>query len=322
MKKLSKLREWLTLDEACDYLSLALGEEVQKKDIYRLALDEHLKISVNFVNKAYVRMGKIIPAEEVEWIEMSGFFDDLFKKIHSENGTELPNNRYFTKSIKIDDERYIDLNDAVTSIEGVWDLTMFGNERLDIEHYFQISTGGPGVSLTMLDGVFVERGDVICAVQESWEKNEYQLGSIANKERLKAKIIEENLSVTEQAKIWDQFEHDRSNYLETKKKRALSEDYYPAGSLPVDSVLVVKMAALLDFISQLDDESEKPLGSKERNTYLVLFAALCKEAQIDYKQRGISTAIQHLTESMGAPISDDTIRNILNKIDIAVESRS
>lgn len=68
--------------------------------------------------------------------------------------------------------------------------------------------------------------------------------------------------------------------------------------------------------------SEKPLSTKERQTMLVLIGALCKQAGIDYKQKGIADAIQKMTENIGASLSDDTIRNVLKQIDDAVESRS
>lgn len=64
------------------------------------------------------------------------------------------------------------------------------------------------------------------------------------------------------------------------------------------------------------------LGSKERNTLLILIAALCREAKVDYKQRGISTAIQKMTEKIGAPVTDDTINRVLKQIESALESRS
>ncbi len=69
------------------------------------------------------------------------------------------------------------------------------------------------------------------------------------------------------------------------------------------------------------DEGNK-LGSKERNTLLILIAALCRQARVDYKQRGISAAIQKMTEEIGAPVTDDTINRVLKQIESALESRS
>lgn len=65
-----------------------------------------------------------------------------------------------------------------------------------------------------------------------------------------------------------------------------------------------------------------PLTPKERNTLLVLIGALCKDANINYNQRGIAVSIEKMTEILGAPVTDDTIRNILKQIDDAVSLRS
>lgn len=42
-----KLREWLTISEAAQYLSSAINQEVSEADILRLGLDAQLKLSVN-----------------------------------------------------------------------------------------------------------------------------------------------------------------------------------------------------------------------------------------------------------------------------------
>lgn len=63
------------------------------------------------------------------------------------------------------------------------------------------------------------------------------------------------------------------------------------------------------------------LGSKERNTLLVVIAALCNELGIDWSKKGIASAIQHATEKIGAPVTDDTIRKVVDQIEPALERR-
>ncbi len=75
-------------------------------------------------------------------------------------------------------------------------------------------------------------------------------------------------------------------------------------------------------LSALVESAEKQLSTNERNTLLVLIAALCKQANIDYNKAGISSALAAATDEIGAPITDDTIRKILKQIPLAVESRS
>ncbi len=73
-------------------------------------------------------------------------------------------------------------------------------------------------------------------------------------------------------------------------------------------------------ISETDDKSN--LSTKEKNTLLILIAALCKEAKIDPNARGITPAIQKLTEQLGAPVGDDTIKKVLGQLQGAIDSRS
>ena len=55
---LLKLRAWLTLNEAADYLSSMTGLDVEEGDILRLALDGKLQLSLNFLK----------PIEAIQWV--------------------------------------------------------------------------------------------------------------------------------------------------------------------------------------------------------------------------------------------------------------
>lgn len=66
---------------------------------------------------------------------------------------------------------------------------------------------------------------------------------------------------------------------------------------------------------------EKPLSTTERTTLLVIIAALCEHGTIKPKERGAAMQIAKLTEEIGAPVSDDRVREWLKKIPDALESR-
>ena len=68
--------------------------------------------------------------------------------------------------------------------------------------------------------------------------------------------------------------------------------------------------------------SRPNLGTRERNTLLVVIAALCEECDIDPKQKSMTKRVVGMTEKIGAPVSDDTIREILKSLALAVESRT
>lgn len=320
MSKLFKLKEWLTLEETAEHLTAVLGEPILNKDILRLALDGHIQLSVNVINGMQVFKGKFISINEVKTVELSetflSFIQGLPKSCDHEPIKEL------VTSINLDGEKFIDLEDKVSSVDGVWDIMMLAGGQLDIEHYYQSLIGGPEVTSVAIDGAFVQRGDIVCQVLESFDENEYQSGSLAQQRKMEAFIATNNLSSDEIKKLKDDFNVKREEYLKLRKSKTDEQNYYPSGGLPSDGVLVVRTKAILDFLNLLNEGNDKPLVSKERNTLLIIIAALCKELKIDYTQRGITTAIQHLTEKIGASISDDTIRGVIKQIETAVDARS
>lgn len=321
MNKLLKLREWLTLSETAEYLTLVLSETVLEKDLYRLALDGHLRLSFDFVNKAKAIKGKIVGEDEIEFYEIDNSKTgdsrkDAFRSmVHGRLDGAI-------KSLSIDGDRFINLEEKVQTIDGIWDLMMIGNEQLDIEHAYQNLTDGPEVTLININGAFVEKDGIACEIQESYDLSRDQMNSIVRKKDLEIHIAKNNIADDEKEKLWEKFEEDQKKHLDDRASRPFEKVYYPAAKLPDDGVLVVRMTAIMDFLSSLGEGIEKPLSTKERNTMLVIIAALCKGASIDYTKKGIASAIELLTESIGAPITDDTIRNVLKQISEAVDSRS
>ena len=57
---LYKLREWLTVPDAAEHLSIAFGEEVTEAEVLHLALDGHLTLSVNFVIPMTGQLGRLV----------------------------------------------------------------------------------------------------------------------------------------------------------------------------------------------------------------------------------------------------------------------
>lgn len=101
-----------------------------------------------------------------------------------------------------------------------------------------------------------------------------------------------------------------------------SEAFCPTNYEPHIPELVIMREDIEKLEHRLLKPIEKPLGSTERNTLLVLIAAFCKEHNYDYKARGIASSLEEMTQKLGAPLSDDTIRKILKQIPDAIEARS
>jgi len=246
--KLLNLREWLTVPDAARHLSNIFKEEVSEADILRLALDEHLKLSVYFVNHAHAIRGKVVSYE---------------KKDKEVNGA------LFRKRINIDNDRYLNLEGEVTSIGGVWDLCMIGNERLEVENKYQNLTDGPKVTLIGLDGAFVvdEDGEIY-QIQDSLAKVH-----IINLNQNGPNIEEEKAD-----ELLSQHKKDREEYVNERKEKNPADDYYyPAAGLPQGSVLVVRTQALMELQERLkpsDSKKNTSLDSRSETTYLNIIGAM------------------------------------------------
>ena len=74
LKKLLKLKDWLTVPDAARHFSILFGDDVSEADVLRFALDGHLTLSVHFVNHATAQCGKIIPLADAEIVEVPNIF--------------------------------------------------------------------------------------------------------------------------------------------------------------------------------------------------------------------------------------------------------
>ncbi|GAA4405024.1 hypothetical protein GCM10011450_02340 [Advenella faeciporci] len=348
MSKLFKLKKWLTIPETKKYLTQLFGEKVTEADIFKLALDGHLVLSVYFVNGAMARQGILndcLPSECIDDIDHYTEKYPFLKHLslpHFNNMCKLfrPNDLDQTDALSLYlqntiTEASLGLGKGVVTIYGVFDLPLFGAERLDVEHRYQMLTGGPDVTTQCLDGAFVFKGDVIYQLQESFENNEYFPGSKADGENLENQIISEKINNADAEKLREQFKAIRAAFLRARDARAAflrardawpSISHYPAGGLPDDAAFVVRTESLRKLQDRLTkddlpDKSEKPLTTRPRNTLLTIINALCEYSNIDIKSRGAAAQIAKLTQELGADISEETILKYLKEIPDAVETR-
>ena len=249
MGKLFNLKEWLTVADAARHLSIVFSENVTEADVLRLALDGHLRLSVNFVNHANARLGKVIPLSEAK--TMPGLFSE------GEDPYDV------VLAIRMNEHDFLELNKEIVSLRDVWDLPMIGSESLDVEHKYQQLTGGPEVTLTCLEGTFVQRtSGGICQLQESYDENQYQRGSKAHLRELEEHIARNNIEPSKAQELLEQHKEERKKFLAKRKEKKDSgkdsENYFPAGGLPTDSVLVVRTAALREFQDAMSDATDLP----------------------------------------------------------------
>ncbi|MEJ2633368.1 MAG: hypothetical protein P8011_00460 [Acidihalobacter sp.] len=265
--------DWLTLPKAAEYLSILFGEPVTEADVLRLGLDGRLRLSVQFVNHAYARCGVVATyawndlkarieagtyPEDLNWRQVPRSLLEEMGLLEESSEHAKGRKLKMLASIRIDEDRYLTLSDEVKPISGVWDLPMIGGEQLDVEHYYQSITGGPEVTLESLDGAFVEdEAGRVCQLQEQFIDLE------PRKEELE-QIREE----------FEQLREDRRAILEGRESldSIRNNRFHPAGGLPSDGVIVVRMAALRELENAIRTKS--PLTEREHNQNLRLIGCL------------------------------------------------
>ena len=319
MSQLFKLREWLTLDESAAHISNVLGEPATVTDLYRFAIDGHLTISANFINHT--------PARKGGWIkpELTEEFGILLAGIYDRQSRNLPLDLPDNNGNRVSEDDLIILGNSIVWIDGILDVTMVGAEMFDLEHEFQQANSGPAVTLVCLDGVYVQQNNVVCQLQIRFDNNEFQPGSKASEIEMERFVVNQKLNENDAKKLRESYKKKREIFLQEQENKPDEENYFPSGGLSEhDHALVIRTNEITRFIQSLEDNpiSEKPLTSKERNSLLVLIGALCGEAKIDPKKRGVTTSLVKMTENLGAPLTDDTVRKILSQIEDAVQARS
>jgi hypothetical protein len=177
--KLFNLKQWLTVPDAAQRLTIMCGEPATEADILQLGLDGHLKLSVNFTNHALAVCGEMIdgetPAsEDPEWKEFPAEMLDFSMNIPDITKTPPTSSMM---SLNVSNTRFVNLNGQLAVLKGVWDLPMIGSERFDVENRFQQLTNGPPVTLLKLPGALVQSpsGRTICQLQEIHPLKKYHV---------------------------------------------------------------------------------------------------------------------------------------------------
>ncbi|WP_439923872.1 hypothetical protein [Nitrobacter sp. JJSN] len=172
VKKLHDLKQWLTVADAARYLSILFGEDVTDADVFRLGLDGQLRLSVYFVNGARGRCGPVVSGSDakstIEWTTPKqdpegthGLDEDAVRALTEANliseadladGITVVNFAAWVHGLLLGDGKVLEYAEKTVLLDGVWDLTMLGHERLEVEQIYQSLTGGPEVDMSFQDG--------------------------------------------------------------------------------------------------------------------------------------------------------------------------
>jgi hypothetical protein len=109
---------------------------------------------------------------------------------------------------------------------------------------------------------------------ESFDDNEFQRGSTAAKHKLELRIAIEQIPKDEAEQLLAQHREDRKAFVSRRKSWRDPNNFYPASTLPEDSVLVVRTDALREFEQSLLGEPSASVGRREESTYLNIIGGL------------------------------------------------
>jgi hypothetical protein len=248
MSKLFNLKKWLTIDEAAKHLSGVFSESVSSGDVLRLGLDRHLTLSVNFVNHALAKVGHIVSVAEA--IRLPG----------------VPENNklghFQFPGFMLSEEEVLEFDETTETLIGVFDLPLLGGDRLDVEQVYQMFTNGPDVTLQEPHGTFVQDSKGrYCQIQELMSDFDSPIAYSPSPGKKLVKIPQ-----NEEKGQWSG-QRRRVIWKEIVIAQSTEDFHYPAASLPGDSVLVVRLDSLMEFIQSVNGTPatiEKQLSTKER----------------------------------------------------------
>ena len=299
MSKLTQLRKTLTIVESCKYLEERLKEPLSLADIFRLVLEGHLNISLKLDKSTYCLNG--------------GLTKDKY-----ETGCFIVHG--FDISIKFAAEPELEI--------GLLQLSMFGSEVDILKDQFKKNSKSKTVDSNLIDwssGVTLKRNDNHILLLECYENNPNLEGSEAWMFKDMDDVVDFPQSYIDEEKKAQA--EARSRFLENNPHFFVGETIFvPSKAFPSHAELVFEKTELDRFVDSLIDidktkSDKKTITATERNTLLTLIAALCKEQGIDWEAKGMASVIELMTEALGAPVSDDTIRRVLKQIPDAVEAR-
>lgn len=297
MSKLSQFNPPLSLSGAANYLSNALEEQVSLVDLYELALEGHLSISIRLVDQAYAMKTTMV--------------------LHSDlkSGSD-----HVELALPDEHERRIRI------LNGVHDLAMVGIEKYEIRKLYQQETHGALPMLAEMNGFYIKIDGYVyqllnslpvSANEEYREVIEDRLESL-----LKSKGLTSQSLFDDPHAVFDCLDSDEiEQVMELVDASELDEDGgYPIPLEKHNYQFVIRYKELERFVTSLDEaptinrQADSTLFPLEKRSYLNFINILLNAQELNPAQRGISSAFRLMSDNASIPISDNTIRKILREL--------
>lgn len=295
-KKLNTKKEWLTINKAIEYLTLTFEENVSKSDIYQLALENQLTMSVRFSSPFFI---KYCTQTSLSKANFTIFHADTLKHIFQKD--EQAEKEYSSNFpvLQPKDLNESELNEIratilthqksmADSIEIEYEVTSKSKMESDLKDDGSIyslldRTYPPGRVIISANGLYLPQeeayvefddteGDVSRGTDDIWDI----LASSASQvylERLYQKA--ENNRVPDSVSLAHGF------YIKNPATSQIAvlydyagTDLVPALGLPRDSDIVIKTCELTRLITGSDIPNS--LSTKKEDSYLKIIALLAK----------------------------------------------
>lgn len=327
MSKLLKLKKYLTIEDTARYLFKLFGEPFSIADVYELVLDEQLLISARFINKAYAKAGRFVTTNGSDPHKCPIDVNLATGKVLSE--------AYFINlddELKITHDQWLVFDKHVLVIDGIRDLAMIGMELQKVKELYQEAIDGPSPQIDVIPGFYVRNGDCIYQLQGALTLHADGNNIQAMKQKLESILKRKGLTLegvfsSNDSYVLDCLDEDEldefSELAFVLAHPELVGEQDDSSYLSLEDPcyqLVIRTDELVRFVQLLQDEpeslsqQEKPLAAKERNTHFTVIRALCLELKIDPAARGTASVLQKATELSGTPLSHETIRQLLIKM--------
>ena len=292
-----KLKHYLSLNDATNYLSAAIEEQVSVADIYELSLEGHLAISIRLTNQAYA------------------------KKVGLASDRELIDGEHQVAQVlagEVDEQVYI--------FNGIYDLAMFGEERFEVRKLYQQAIQEDNPVLSELSGFYIKHEGSVYKLLESLPASNSEESQISKEARLESLLRAKGL--TSQSQFDDPltvFESFSVNEIEQIAELVNPFDNSEKSSpIMLDKLsyqFVIKTSELHRFISSInnsptsDINEEKPIHPPEKRSYLKFISVLLHGHKIDPTQKGVTASLSLMMDQAGISLCNNTVRKILGEVE-------
>lgn len=263
MKKIYKLKKWLSLDEVAKRLSLETKDDITKGDVLQLGIDGELRISIRIPIDVTAKKCEFIKMEECTYFNVGADFilqmedvANVFKKklgldnVPDDTLKECLDKVGFLNEEPLRDGRFMRISyDETTLLSGVYELELIGNELLDLAWELSKEINLPKAKIVKLCGFYVKdkKGNTFEIQSKIYDRDELIKLQKEIKSDLKQTIARSDQSCLEKANISEKIHNTPFS------EKILT---YPCSSIDEieGAFFVVQTEHLNEFINSLDDE--------------------------------------------------------------------